>query len=541
MSVSADPLHQPGGPTTYWTTVNAEENLAGIVTPLASSFWMRPVTVGTLGAFGSLGVLPERKVRHSSDSDERICTVIYGRLVANIDLLRTLADRTPGTSGDSLEQQLFANVREGIPSTSSVRRYPIVAVKAPLAAARVARWIRRLFTESQLWWRESIDALEDVTPDGARRRMLEAQDRMTAGMRPHTLGTFVTQAAFNQLRVMCEQADKPGLELRIAAGVRSLEESEMVAMLWDVSRGAADRGEFLRRYGFHGPDEASPSSPVWRNDPALLDDTLRAYREMSEQRSPRQSARRVALDKAAAMAELLAALSPSRRVLARVVLHASDHYFPLRETGKATLLHAIDVCRASAGVLAADMVARDEIENAGDIAYITVEELIADRRADWKQVTADRRKRRAEYASFDLPQTWDGVPEPLRRNATGESAPDGNILTGLGASHGVVEGVVRLVTDPGEADLDDGEILVCDTSDPSWSALFLVAAAVIVDVGGPLSHGAIVARELGIPAVINTRHAMRTLHDGDMVRVDGGAGVVTVLDRAIALDGEETT
>lgn len=78
MKVAVDPLHQPGGPTTYWTTVNAEEDLAGVVTPLSSSFWMRPVTVGTLGAFGTLGVLPETAVRHSSDSDRRICTVIYG-------------------------------------------------------------------------------------------------------------------------------------------------------------------------------------------------------------------------------------------------------------------------------------------------------------------------------------------------------------------------------------------------------------------------------------------------------------------------------
>lgn len=215
--------------------------------------------------------------------------------------------------------------------------------------------------------------------------------------------------------------------------------------------------------------------------------------------------------------------------MARVILRASDHYFPLRETGKATLLHAIDVCRASARVLAADMVARGELDDPADIAFITVEELIGNRRADWKQVTAERRRCRAEYERFDLPQTWNGVPEPLYHSGFGG---DTDALTGLGASHGIVEGAVRLVSDPGAADLDDGEVLVCKTSDPSWSALFLVAAAVVVDVGGPLSHGAIVAREFGIPAVINTRTAMQTLRDGDTVRVDGTAGVVTVLRRS---------
>jgi pyruvate,water dikinase len=529
VNVAVDPLHQPGGPKTYWTTVNAEENLAGVVTPLSSSFWMRPVTVGTLGAFGTLGVLPEAAVRHSSDSDQRICTVIYGRLVANVDLLRSLADRTPGTSGDSLEQQLFSNVREGIASRASWRRYPVVAVKAPWAAATVASRLRRILVESQCWWRESIDSLENEPAAAARRRLREAQDRMTTYMRPHTLATFVTQAAFNQLEKLCRQAGLPGLELRIAAGVGSLEEAEMVAMLWDVSRDVADRESFLRRYGFHGPGEASPSSPVWRDDPEQLAATLRSYRAMPEERSPRASARRVAEDKAAAGRELLSALPWRKRILARAVLRATDYYFPLRETGKAALLHAIDVCRASSRVIAADMVRRGELDDPADIAFITVEELIGNRAADWREVTAVRKRRRIEYQDLDLPQTWEGVPESLQRN---EYSADVETLTGLGASHGVVEGVVRRVRDPADADLEDGEILVCETSDPSWSALFLVAAAVVVDVGGPLSHGAIVARELGIPAVINTRSAMRTLRDGDKVRVDGTAGVVTVLGRS---------
>lgn len=533
MKVAVDPLHQPGGPTTYWTTVNAEENLAGVVTPLSSSFWMRPVTVGTLGAFGTLGVLPETAVRHSSDSDRRICTVIYGRLVANVDLLRSLADRTPGTSGDSLEQQLFANVREGIPSRASWRRYPIVAVKAPWAAATVASRLRRMAAESQCWWRESIDALESADAADARRRLAEAQDRMTAYMRPHTLATFVTQAAFNQLAKLCLRAGLPGLELRIAAGVGSLEEAEMVAMLWDVSRGAASRETFLRRYGFHGPGEASPSSPVWRDDPGQLAATLRSYRAMPEERSPRANADRVARDKAAAVGELLSGLPWAQRMLARAVLRATDYYFPLREIGKAALLHTIDVCRACSRVIAADLVRRGELDDPADIAFITVEELIGDREADWRHVTAARRQRRTEYQAFGLPQTWEGVPEPLQRN---EHGPDVETLTGLGASHGIVEGVVRLVRDPADTELEDGEILVCETSDPSWSALFLAAAAVVVDVGGPLSHGAIVARELGIPAVINTRSAMHTLRDGDKVRVDGTAGAITVLGRSAERD-----
>jgi phosphoenolpyruvate synthase/pyruvate phosphate dikinase len=85
-------------------------------------------------------------------------------------------------------------------------------------------------------------------------------------------------------------------------------------------------------------------------------------------------------------------------------------------------------------------------------------------------------------------------------------------------------------TDPG--DLEPGDVLVCRTTDPSWVSLFFVAAGCVIDVGGPMSHGAIVARELDIPCVINTRDGTRRLRTGDIIRLDGTAGTVEVLTPA---------
>ena len=94
----------------------------------------------------------------------------------------------------------------------------------------------------------------------------------------------------------------------------------------------------------------------------------------------------------------------------------------------------------------------------------------------------------------------------------------------------MVEGIARVITDPHSEDLEVDEILVCETTDPSWASFFVVASAVVIDVGGPLSHGAIVARELGIPCVINTRTGTQQLRSGQRIRVDGSAGTVEVLD-----------
>jgi pyruvate,water dikinase len=373
--VIADPLHLPGGPTTYWTTVNAEENLPGIVTPLSSSFWLRPVSVGTLGAFADLGVLAESEVVFAQDIDKRIASVMYGRFVANIDLLRSCADRTPGTSGDALEQQLFSNVRPGIPSQNSIRRYPIVGAKAPLAAATVSRRVKRGFERGQQWWRRNIDAVGGDDLTRARARLRQAHGHMADMMRPHTLGTFMTQGVFDQLKTLAEASgvsrDQPGLHLELSRGLASLEETEMLAMLWDVSRGRADRDAFLARYGFHGPGEAAASSTVWRENPAALESLIASYKGMPEDRSPAAVARRVAASRATAARTLLASLPAAKRPQAKLLLKLSDVYWPLRETGKATLLHGIDVGRASArriGVLLAEDGVLDDLS---DAAYLT--------------------------------------------------------------------------------------------------------------------------------------------------------------------------
>ncbi len=92
-------------------------------------------------------------------------------------------------------------------------------------------------------------------------------------------------------------------------------------------------------------------------------------------------------------------------------------------------------------------------------------------------------------------------------------------------------GKARVIDDP-YGDFDDGDIIVAAITDTAWTPLFLAASAVVTDVGGVLSHATIVARDLGIPAVVNTKHASSSIHTGDTIEVDGGTGVVTVIERA---------
>ena len=131
---------------------------------------------------------------------------------------------------------------------------------------------------------------------------------------------------------------------------------------------------------------------------------------------------------------------------------------------------------------------------------------------------------------YRLPQAWAGLPELIEIGGDAATdAPEGTTITGVAASGGVVEGRARVVRDPAATELDDGDILVCETTDPSWVSLFLVAGAVVTDFGGLLSHGPIVARELGLPCVCGTEEGSRRIRDGQRIRVDGDRGVVEVL------------
>ena len=109
-------------------------------------------------------------------------------------------------------------------------------------------------------------------------------------------------------------------------------------------------------------------------------------------------------------------------------------------------------------------------------------------------------------------------------------AEPGEVIAGIGACPGTVTAVARVVLDPaGAVALEPGEIMIAPITDPGWTPTFMAASGVIVDIGAPLSHAAIVSRELGIPCVVSAAHASRRIPDGSLVTVDGTTGKVTVL------------
>ncbi|MFE3056933.1 PEP-utilizing enzyme [Nocardia sp. NPDC059239] len=525
-----NPLHEIGSPETAWTTVNTRENFPGVATPLGWTFWRDPLELGMKGAFCDLGVLPRRAVTVPESVDDRFSAAVFGRFAANIDCLRRAADLMPGTSGDALEEQLLGSVRPGVESHPSMRRYPIIAGKMGWTVLRLPARIRRLRADTDRWWRTVTAPGGIPDPAAARKVLLEAAQRFEDVMCPHSIVTLLGTGIFDQISEIATASGNSSLSTSLITGFGDVEEAKSAGQLWEVSRGERSLSEFVADHGYHGPVEAEISSRSWREDPTPLQRLVTTYRGLPESSSPLARAERQREERATAERSVFAGLGALDRRKARMVLNIARRYIPLREVGKAAFVQTVDAARAAARVIGADLVTRGLLRSAADMYYLTFDEITGELPVDCLARVDERRAIYNEFVALELPDQWVGVP--VAQPSRAAEPEDVTEVRGMPVSVGTVEGIARVVHDADAGDLEDGEILVCATTDPSWASCFLVAGAVVIDIGGPLSHGAIVAREMGIPCVINTGNGTRAIKTGDRLLVDGSTGLVQIRERA---------
>jgi pyruvate,water dikinase len=265
---------------------------------------------------------------------------------------------------------------------------------------------------------------------------------------------------------------------------------------------------------------------VWRENPAPIERLLAICRDRPDDAHPGSGAAARTAARRAAERTLVAAVAPSRRPAMRAALMVAGVYVPLRNVGKASIQMVLDVARLGARQLGQVLASRAILEEPEDVFYLTIPEIEREPPDNAKELVAFRRARRDEYLTLDLPKTWTGNPEPVDIH---QATSSGAVLHGIPVSPGVAVGPARVLLDPISDDFEAGEVLVCETTDPSYATYFLLAAGCALDIGGPLSHGAIAARDLGIPCVINVQDGTKRIRTGDRLRVDGAAGTVEIL------------
>jgi pyruvate,water dikinase len=325
----------------------------------------------------------------------------------------------------------------------------------------------------------------------------------------------------------------------LLGGCGTSDEVEWTGELWNVSQGKGTMDGFLGQYGHHGPAEGELSSHSWREDPAPLYALMDRYAVATD---PRLLERRQRKDREEAERRALSGCPFRRRLQLRIALRTARRLVPLRGIPKSAYIQAFDVARAAARNIGDELVSLGVLDAPGDVFFLDFQELrelgnpgAPLGRTSTKAEVERRRQARESYSARELLLTWKGNPVADELDAHGISIEAGMgdrspaLLRGTGVSAGTYTGRVRVVTDLAAEAFEPDEVLVCHTTDPSWASLFVIAGAIVIDIGGFLSHGAIIARELGRPCVLDTRVATRILLTGDIVKVDGDRGTVEVL------------
>ncbi|CAN5815540.1 phosphoenolpyruvate synthase [soil metagenome] len=289
---------------------------------------------------------------------------------------------------------------------------------------------------------------------------------------------------------------------------------------------------FLRLYGHRGVAEIDAGLPRWSEDPTYIMGMLANYLHLDDPRSAPdvqfERATREAEEMVAGLTHRAAGKGRLRGTLVGFLLRRARELLGMREMPKFCIVLLMAHAREHLLAVGEELARSGRLESAEDVFFVSVPEarsglagedlspLVRDRRAVYEQ----------EIGRRHLPRLLlsDGTePAPETHSVTAEG-----VLRGTPASGGVVTAKARVILDPGEADLEPGEILVAPSTDPGWTPLFLTAGGLVMEMGGPMSHGAIVAREYGIPAVVGVPDATGRITTGQRITVDGSSGEISL-------------
>lgn len=288
-------------------------------------------------------------------------------------------------------------------------------------------------------------------------------------------------------------------------------------------------GGFLAAYGHRGVAEIDVGVPRWAEEPAHIFNVVAGYLRLDDpDLAPDTMFARAAADAEAMVVTLARRAGGVRGRAVRFLLGRLRQVAGLRERPKYNIVVLLAGVRAQLRLVGEELVRLGRLASAADVFFVDFPEAAAG--LDGRDLRALVRERRAAYEAECRRRR---VPRALLSDGTEPGAADAGVgagdgaLTGSPASAGTVTAPVRVVLDPSGAALEPGEILVAPSTDPGWTPLFLTAGGLVMEMGGAMSHGAVVAREYGIPAVVGVPDATTRLSSGVSVTVDGAAGTVT--------------
>lgn len=579
----------PDGVINIWDNSNIAESYNGVTTPLTFSFARRAYEE-VYRQFCRILSVPEAKITASADVFPHMLGLIQGRVYYNLLNWYRLIALLPGFQSNRGFMEQMMGVKEGLPehllagmtsSTWSERmkdRFSLV--KSMLAMAWNHFSINRQITAFYRRLNDVLGAgrpdLEPLRPDELVAYYRDLESKLLTRWDAPLLNDFFAMIFYGLLgkltRSWCGDTEgtlqndllcgeggmisaEPALRVRamaeLAARDRALTMALCEAPLPEVRKAIRDapafRGlyeEYLERFGDRCLEELKLESPTLFDDPlTLIRSVGQLALRLSDAGAPMPASQEAEIRQKAEMrVRSTLGWRPLRRLLFSWVLRNARARVRDRENLRFERTRLFGRVRLIVIELGRKFHALDIIDEPRDIFYLEVEECLGHitgtgTTTDLRGLAALRKAEFARYRKLPAPaerfETRGPVHEGNRFEGKATSAaPEGDRLKGLGCCPGVVRGRARVITDPRNATLNHGDILVAERTDPGWIMLFPSAAGLLVERGSLLSHSAIVSREMGIPSIVALTGVTRWLRDGDLVELDGSTGIVIRLSQA---------
>jgi pyruvate,water dikinase len=565
-----------------WDNSNIVESYGGVTTPLTFSV-ARSAYQEAYRHFGRVLGVSEREIARNDRAYEQMIGLIQGRVYYNILNWYRLLMLTPGFRFNKKFMEQMMGVTEGLPQEAlpvSEDFSPLAACRAILGFARVAqRLITKLFRHNSRVkkFHALLDdalqpvALESLTLNELLEHYEDLEGKVIPAWDTPLINDLYCMIFHGALRALCERwldedlADVHNDLVSGEAGIISLEpvkrmkkmasiaarspkfanalrdaSVETISRCIDSNRAFRDEYDsYLERFGDRCLDELKLESQTVADDPLPL---LRAVGQLARIANQRSST--ISDDtraNAEAMVDECLSGSPVRRFIFSATLKLARARVKDRENLRFERTRVYGRVRAIFVEIGKRLRKLDVFGDASDIFYLSADEISGIVRGTGSSCRLSalvecRRREFAKYAKDDDPPRRFITKGPAQLPSSMQAAPisaansDECSRSGQACSPGIVRGPVRIVRDPRDAEIQQGEILVAQRTDPGWVMIFPLVTGMIMERGSLLSHSAIVARELRIPAVVGVEDACSWLKDGDWVELDGASGTIRRLE-----------
>jgi rifampicin phosphotransferase len=556
-----------------YTRLNANDVMPDPISPLGASLVWTPEILPAW-AVGNVRLRYFTPEEMSPDPYPPVAGFFYGYLYIDQTYVRITGIRA-GIGSDAIDAAIFAhpNPPPHQPSPTDMNEELAANIAERVTWTLTATSFPELEEE-----RELADRVRAQRPDlhTTTDEMLIQLARQAAPLqrimwgRGYVIASNQSAMGPGVISSLVGAAD-PTLTIRLIGNAGDVDSALPSFALWDLSRAvradarltaAFDKGEdgllerlhtdhpdfairfdaFVREFGYRGPSEWDIGVHTWETKPELPLALIGRLRQLDDSASPALRREEHADDTAAALAEALKILGSNSDAVQtlHLAIASARRFGAWRERGKTNAVKVMHEVRAPLFELGRRLTARGELDHPQQV-FMALEpelDLLATHAADIADTLRERERQWRQLFEIE-PPTFVVTGQPmtpiaeLSRHGGPEVATvrPGDVLEGAPASAGVARGRARVVADTDQiAAFEPGEILIAPQTDPSWTPLFMVAAAVVVDVGALISHAMIVSRELGIPCVAGVGQATRRIPDGTLLEVDGSSGKVTVLE-----------